>query len=127
MSSGRRTPPVSSDVGNQENASESAGRSQEVSANSQIKRANGTDGLPSLGVSSHFSSMTTTPPTGKNGGNHRMNTINSSGKDGYGSDNHPMQPPPTQSMFNSLYEDSDVSDGRYAMLFLVLSFLPSFV
>ena len=58
------------------------------------------------------------PPAVKNGNSRPpmssppvMNTIASSGTDGYGSDGRPLQQPPAQSMFNGLY-DSDASDGR---------------
>lgn len=57
-----------------------------------------------------------TPATGRNG-NYRqkaspaMSTIDSSSADGYGADSLPLQLPPTHSMFNSLYDDSDGSDG----------------
>ncbi|CAB9509282.1 expressed unknown protein [Seminavis robusta] len=40
-----------------------------------------------------------------------MKTIESSATDGYGSDQRPMQRPPGHGIFNSLYEDSDGSDG----------------
>lgn len=97
MSSDRRTPPVAPD-GRKLNASEEVGEG----------RVSGSDS-PSIPM--QFSSSTPSP-TGK-GGNYRMNTIDSAG-DVYGSSDLPIvQPPPTHTMFNSLYDDSDGSDGRY--------------
>ena len=106
MSSDRHTPPVD---GRPMEGSEFPTQA-EVTGKSQKMTPRASTGPDSQSVPLQYS----TPLNNGKSGSHRMNTINnSSGKDGYGSDSHPMQPPPTQSMFNSLYDDSDGSDGRY--------------
>ena len=108
MSNIRKTPPTASDGRNDTSELPPQSVSQEAGAKSQKM----TSRPESSTIPLQYSTTSAAPPTGKNG-SHRMNTINSSGAD----DNHPKQPPPAQSMFNSLYDDSDGSDGRYVSLF----------
>ena len=92
-----------------------------VSNHNQTRSAreveNGPVGTPSVSLPPASSTVTST----NNASSHRsqqrssamMSTINSNASgDGYGNEGRPMQPPPTNSIFNSLYDDSDGSDGR---------------
>lgn len=119
MSSGKHTTPVD---GRGVTASETSPAAQDIASKPQKMTSRTTTNGPESKTTIPL--QYSTPPTGKNG-SHRMNTINNSAGDGHGSDNHTMQQAPTQSMFNSLYDDSDGSDGRYVFSFYVLISKPS--